>query len=258
MYTCHAKLPRRRTTKPVLPCDLCLHTDLYYLVVATICWMCYILRGSLWFWKTESVCWNMERNGFAPRFLALCNLNFSSSYYRRSLSTSSMFWGDWRCTLQSHCRARFFALLLNTTTKDEVPCPNLQVHVTLDNGDASWLKLKMRCVTGLNCQVLTSFNRFLKPYCTSLREKSLWTLPSLKSLSSRWRRLVSWCRFSLTSKDDEIWASLEPCRNSVAFFLFLLLCLMLKPRTHSIWLECGQQASCYHISIAFLLQEFWI
>lgn len=97
MYTCHAK-PRRRTTNQFFCLAiLSLHTDLYHLVIATICWMCHILRGSLWFWKTqsvgESVCWNVEKHGFEARFVALCrNMNFLYSYYRRSLSTSSMFW----------------------------------------------------------------------------------------------------------------------------------------------------------------------
>lgn len=55
-----------------------------------------------------------------------------------------------RCNLQSHCRARFFALLLNTTTKDEVPCPKSgKTHASSCDmrqwwwSDESWWTLKI-------------------------------------------------------------------------------------------------------------------
>ena len=148
LYVHMPRKAKEKDNQPVLPCDFvlayrlvssCYRNDLldvpYFERITLVLknsvgrWICMLKCGKEWI--CSEICSPLSQHEF---FVFI--LQEKPEYFQHVLAGRTTLR---RCNLQSHCRARFFALLLNTTTKDEVPCPksgkNMQVHVIWDNGD---------------------------------------------------------------------------------------------------------------------------
>ena len=145
MYTCHAKLPRRRTTNQFF----CLAIFVLAYRLVSSCYrndlldVPYFERITLVLKKLgESVCWNVEKNGFAARFVALLSqheffvfiLQEKPEHFQHVLASSC---GVATCSLIAE--PGFLRCFWTPQPKMRCHVQNrekhMQVHVIWDHGD---------------------------------------------------------------------------------------------------------------------------